>query len=78
MSERLHDSVVDGSLLQDASFGDWDQAAEALALMRPAHLERFFGALALHWAKARRDPAELSRVLERALAPVLESEHTTG
>jgi hypothetical protein len=78
MSDRLRDRIAEGSSPQEARFGDWDQAAQALALMRPAHLERFFGALASHWAQAGRDPAELTRVLERALARRLESEHTAG
>jgi hypothetical protein len=78
MDDRLPDPPAEGSSVQEARFADWDQAAQALALMRPAHLERFFAALVAHWADAGHEPAELIRLLERAVAETLEVEPTAG
>jgi hypothetical protein len=78
MDDRLPEQLTEGTAPQDARFGDWDQAAQALALMRPAHLERFFGALVSHWIDEGHEPAELVRLLEDAAASTRETEHTAG
>lgn len=78
MDDRLPEKLTEGTPLQEARFGDWDQAAQALALMPPAHLERFLAALVSHWVDAERQPAELIRLLERAAVNALEIEPTPG